>query len=173
LGFLDWLEELPLSQWVAQSEVGYPMMLSIHSIGMAAVVGLLLMFDLRVLGLARGVPVSFFRKVMPFAWAGFFLNLVSGVLLFNSTAHRLVDNWPFLSKMVCILAAGAVTWLLWRAIGSVEEAGGGASADAQTAIVASPVVKALALASIILWLAAITFGRLIAYVMDYMILNAK
>ena len=168
MAFLEWLEALPLSEWVAQSEVGYPSMLSIHSIGMSAVVGLLLMLDLRVLGLAPKIPIAAFRKFMPFAWAGFILNLVSGVLLFNSTAHRLVDNWPFLSKMACVLAAGGVTFLLWRHL----DQGLAASNGGQT-LVFSRQAKALAWASIILWVLAIIFGRLIAYVMDYMILNGR
>jgi hypothetical protein len=172
VSFLNWLEGLPLSEWVAQSEIGYPSMLSIHSIGMAAVVGLLLMLDLRVLGVAPMIPLSAFRRFMPFAWVGFGLNLISGVLLFNATAHRLLDNWPFLSKMACIVVAGGVTWLLWREIKAKgldrTELGGGSAA-----VTISTTAKALAVASILLWLLAITFGRLIAYVMDYMILNGK
>lgn len=166
MAFLTWLEGLPLSLWVAESEVGYPLLLSVHSIGMSAVVGLLFMLDLRVLGFPAPIPIAAFRKLMPFAWAGFVLNLISGVLLFNATAHRLMINWPFVSKMACILAAGAVTWLLWR---QVDE--GRLAVRTDGAAVASPVAKALAATSIILWLLAIVFGRLIAYVMDYMILN--
>lgn len=168
MAFLDWLENLPLSIWVAESELGYPALLSIHSMGMAVVVGLLLMLDLRVLGYARGVPWSAFRRLMPYAGAGFALNLVSGVLLFNSTAHRLLVNWPFLSKMAAIAAAGGVTWLLWRRLqdGDLEP-----QADGTAAL---PVAtRALAVVSIVLWLLAIVFGRLIAYVMDYMILNGR
>jgi len=166
VAFLDWLEALPLSEWVATSEVGYPSMLSIHSIGMSAVVGLLLVLDIRVLGFAPGIPLAAFRKFMPYAWAGFVFNLISGVLLFNSTAHRLLINWPFLSKMACIVAAGGVTWLLWREINAALAV----TADG-AAVTVSGKAKALAVASIILWVLAIIFGRLIAYVMDYMILN--
>jgi hypothetical protein len=168
LGILDWLEDLPLSQWVAQSEVGYPMLLSIHSIGMAAVAGLMLVLDLRVLGVAKAIPISAFRRFMPIAWAGFGLNLISGVLLFNATAVRLMKNWPFLSKMACICAAGAVTWLLWRAL----KRQGLDQGDGATIAVAGS-TKAIASLSILLWLLAILFGRLIAYIMDYMILNGK
>lgn len=172
MAFLDWLERLPLSEWVAQSEVGYPLMLSIHSIGMSAVVGLLLMLDFRVLGFAPGVPLAAFRRYMPFAWAGFFLNLVSGVLLFNSTAKRLMINWPFLAKMACIVIAGVVTWRLWRTLerDGLEPRGG---VDGTAVIAVSGAAKSLAGLSILLWLLAITFGRLIAYIMDYMILNGR
>jgi len=170
--FLDWLENLPLSIWVAESELGYPFLLSAHSIGMSVVVGLLLMLDLRVLGYAPAVPWSTFRRLMPYAWIGFVLNLISGVLLFNSTANRLMINWPFLSKMAAILAAGGVTWLLWRQIRDSElQAQADGTATLPAALPAT--ARALAATSIVLWLLAIVFGRLIAYVMDYMILNGR
>lgn len=165
-GFLEWLEALPPSEWVATSEVGYPLMLSIHSIGMSAVVGILLMLDARVLGFAPGIPIAAFRKYMPYAWIGFFLNLVSGVLLFNATAHRLLENWPFLSKMGCICLAGLVSWRLWANLKAE-----GLSASPDSTAVVSNASKMLAVSSIVLWVLAIMFGRLIAYIMDYMILN--
>ena len=167
--FLDWLEGLPTSEWVAQSDWGYPLMLSVHSIGMAGVVGLLLMLDLRVLGLGSGIPVASFRRFMPFAWIGFFLNRASGILLFNSTAHRLMINWPFLAKMGCIVVAGGVTWVLWRSLKPRVES----EASEGAAVAIPPQAKLLAGLSIGLWLLAITFGRLIAYIMDHAILNGQ
>lgn len=170
--FLDWLEGLPPSEWVAQSDFGYPLMLSIHSIGMSAVVGLLLVLDLWVLGVGRRIPVELFKILMPVAWVGFAFNLISGILLFDSTAHRLLINWGFWSKMGCIVAAGAVTWLLWRQIDKAEAFE--ARHDGAAVAIAIPAsAKALAVLSIVLWLLAITFGRLIAYIMDHAILNGQ
>lgn len=164
--FWDWLEGLPPSEWVAQSDFGYPLMLSIHSIGMGAVVGLMLAFDLWVLGLARRIPLAAFKSLMPYAWAGFVLNLISGILLFNSTAHRLLINWGFWAKMGCIVAAAAATWMLWRQLKAWE-----ATPEPRVAIGGG--AKGLAGLAIGLWLAAITFGRLIAYIMDHAILNGQ
>lgn len=158
MGLLEWLEVLPISEWVAQSDWGYPLMLSVHSIGMAAVVGLLMMLDCRVLGYATQIPVAAFRRFMPYAWVGFALNFVSGVLLFASTASRLVSNWPFLVKMLAIIAGGACSWQLWRELGAGEA-------------VISVRARRVAGASLCVWLLAIICGRLIAYVMDHSILN--
>lgn len=146
-------------------------MLSIHSIGMAAVVGLLLVLDFRVLGYANGIPIAELRKYMPYAWGGFFVNLVSGALLFASTATRLLNNWPFIAKMICIVIAGFVSFSLWRNLGWSNPAAvaGGGTADAPVTTRA----KQIAFASIVLWIAAIVFGRLIAYIMDHAILNGE
>jgi hypothetical protein len=163
LSLLSSLEELPLSEWVATSDWGYPIMLSIHSIGMAAVVGLVLMLDIRVLGYAARIPVMTFRKFMPYAWAGFALNLISGLLLFASTATRLVSNWPFIAKMIAIMLGGIMTFVLW---GRLEKAH-----EQSPEPVISRGAKTIAFSSLALWIAAIVFGRLIAYIMDHAILN--
>src|SRR5262249_5044005 len=135
------------------------------SAGMATVVGILTLLDFRVLGFAKGIPIAAFEKLMPLAWAGFFLNLCSGVLLFGATATHMISNWPFLSKMASICLGAVVSWALWRNLRSNSEAqsAGGAPASALTVTSAS---KALAIASLIVWFAAILFGRLIAYVLD-------
>lgn len=158
---LTWLEELPVSEWVAQSDWGYPVMLSIHSIGMAAVVGLLFMLDIRALGYARRIPIMAFRNLMPYAWAGFVLNLISGLLLFASTATRLVSNWPFILKMIAIVLGGAASFWLWRELDAAQ------NPDVEV----SRKGRAIAAVSLTVWLVAIVFGRLIAYVMDHSILN--
>lgn len=167
---LSWLEGLPVSEWVATSDWGYPLLLAVHSMGMAIVVGLLVILDLRVLGYAKAAPIPALARMMPLAWAGFGLNLVSGVLLFASVATRIVSNWPFLAKMAAILAGGAVSWALWREL----KGDGWAQADRQgaaAAVAVSARARALAAASIAIWLGAVVFGRLIAYVMDAALLK--
>ena len=174
MDFLAWLESLPISDWVATSDWGYALMLSVHSIGMAAIVGLLLILDFRVLGFATAIPISAFRKFTPYAWIGFILNLVSGMLLFASTASRLMSNWPFLAKMACIAAAGVSTYLLWRELQTRNEQEYVVDLQGGVAVlVASSRARLLAALSTGLWVTAIAFGRLIAYVMDHAILNGQ
>ena len=158
---LEWLQGLSVSIWVAESDWGYPLLLSVHSVGMATVVGLLLMLDCRVLGYAPQVPVTAFRRFMPYAWAGFALNFASGALLFASTAQRLVSNWPFIVKMLAITTGGFLSWLLWRELDASEA----------TEPVISSRARRVAGMSLAVWLLAIVCGRLIAYVMDHSILS--
>lgn len=157
MSLLSWLEGLPVSVWVAESDWGYPLLLSAHSMGMAIVVGLLLVLDLRVFGFAAGIPIAALDRLMPLAWGGFGINLLSGSLLFASTATRLAGNWAFLVKMACVVLGGLTTFWLWHQVrgNNMSRA------------------KGVALLSAALWLSAITFGRLIAYVMDHAILHAQ
>lgn len=173
---LDRIAALPISEWIATSEWSYPLLLSVHTMGLAIVVGIMVMLDLRLLGAARGLPLSTFERLVPLAWAGFLLNLVSGVLLFMSLAPRLATNWPFLSKMGAILLAGAISWLLWRSARAdmaaadtnapALDSNGGAIAYPLDGVQFSPRTRTLAILSLLTWFAAILFGRLIAYVLD-------
>lgn len=179
---LKWLEALPISVWIATSDLGYPLLLSVHSMGMAIVVGIMVMLDVRVLGSARSIPIGVFERLVPLAWGGFALNLVSGVLLFMSMAPRLAVNWPFLAKLATIVVAGLISWLLWK---SLDRDAGGRSLDqlaglsdtgeAGTAEVlsVSPRSRSLAILSMVAWALAILFGRLIAYVLDALMLSGE
>jgi hypothetical protein len=167
-------------------------MLVFHSWGMAAVVGILVMLDLRILGVARMAPLSAFQRMMGVAWAGFFINLVSGVLMFMADANRLIANWSFLMKMTCVILGGIVTAILWRRMraagalaardstmhSSVAVAGGGrvVAVSSEDSLATAPLavdrsVQVLAVISLVMWSGAILFGRWIAYVMDNMILH--
>lgn len=157
MSLLTWLAGLPVSVWVAESDFGYPLLLSFHSMGMAIVVGLLLVLDLRVFGYATGIPISALSRLMPLAWAGFGINLISGSLLFASSATRLVGNWAFLAKMACVVLGGLTTFWLWHEIRRDNTAR----------------ARGVAVLSVVLWLSAITFGRLIAYIMDHAILHGN
>ncbi len=67
MGFLEYVQNLDISQWIATSDFGYPIMLSIHSIGLALVVGITWMLDLHVLGFAKRILLAGFSRLSYFA----------------------------------------------------------------------------------------------------------
>ncbi|GJM13518.1 MAG: hypothetical protein DHS20C12_19210 [Pseudohongiella sp.] len=151
------LETTQLATWVAVSLWGYPIMLSLHVVGLAVVVGIFSMRDLCLLGWVRGIQPSAFLGLSKLAWVGFIVNALSGFALFASQATVFVDSVPFLIKIACIVAgmvlAGVIQSRLRAELGSSE-----ASVNITTA------TKAIALISLSFWLAAIIAGRLIAYI---------
>ncbi len=182
--FFAWLQDLPLSEWVQTSDYGFPLLLAAHSIGLAGVVGVLVVLNLRVLGYAAGIPIAALRRLMPVAWLGFAVNALSGILLFMANATRLVTNWAFLLKMSAVLLGGIVTWYLWRILwqrsttdrppgGDAHASTDGAAERADVGAVYHVTRAARVTAGISLgvWFAAILFGRVIAYVMDHAMLH--
>ncbi len=154
--FLASLEATELSQWIRFSFWGAYILLSFHAIGMALVVGLVLMMDIRMLGYAKGITPEAFSRMLPVAWAGFAVNFLSGLLLFVSNGTKLILNWSFQLKMSLIAAGGLSLWLLWRSVRSEIEIAGDFAATTNKQ-------RVLAVASIIFWIGALTAGRLIAY----------
>ena len=128
-------------------------MLSAHAIGMSIVVGVVLMIDLRVLGFAERIPISAFERLFSVAWVGVAINVVSGVMLFSADAQRFATNYMFQIKIALIFVGAISVWVLLR------EIMGGPRGEA----VITPRAKVVAAISIVLWLGAITAGRLTAY----------
>jgi hypothetical protein len=154
---LQWLEQTPVADWVAASAWGYPVTLASHGVGLAIVVGIILMIDFRVLGLFKGIPLGSTSRMLPYMWAGFLLNLISGLMLYVADAERFTFSTVFQLKILFIVIGVAVVWFLdAKAVKPAVAAGG----DAQLPVFAKP----LAIVSVLLWwLSVVLSGRLIAY----------
>ena len=153
--FLVWLESTALSEWVtgSPSMLAFPGILALHAIGMGVAAGLAGVLDLRILGVARGVPLVEFGRFRPMLWAGFWLNAVSGVLLLVGYPTKALTNPVFYLKLTLI---GVAMVLLVRMARLIEHGDTAAPEVART-------LRRLAIASLVCWSGAITAGRLLAY----------
>ena len=154
--FLIWLESTALSQWVvgSPSMFAFPGILAVHAIGMGFAVGICLALDLRILGVAPGVQIAQMRRYVPIVWIGFWLNAISGVLLLIGYPTKALTNPVFYLKLLLI----AVGLVLFVRIGRrvFDETRG----DERARL---PMVKRLAIVSLVCWVGAITSGRFLAY----------
>jgi hypothetical protein len=132
----------------------YPTILAFHTLGLAFFVGISSAIALRILGVAPGLPLAPFRKLYPVMWVGFLFNAVSGVLLLIIEPTKFLTMVDFYIKLVAI--GGAVYCNRWLYLKRFRDP---ANADAQ---ISAP-DKAMAVAILFLWAAAITAGRLTAY----------
>lgn len=148
--FLFSLEDSALGLFVSSTIWGYPIVLSLHAIGMATMVGISLMLCFRVLGFASNIPISAFIPFWRIALAGFVVNLFSGVALFFGSASELFYNWPFRIKIVLVIIGLILTWRLVR----ICIRGSG---DITTGH------RKLAAIAVLIWLSALVSGRLIGY----------
>ena len=131
----------------------FPGILTLHTIGMAFLVGATAAFSLRVLGFAPRVPTAEMLKFVPVVWFGFIVNLVSGVLLLLSYPTKALTNPVFYLKLLCIaLALVAVRALSRRIAGLRARIAAGWSAD-----------RVLAGLTLGLWAVSVTSGRFLAY----------
>src|SRR5688572_10618249 len=105
--FLQWLRDLPLSVWVAESDTvwAYPFVLFVHTVGIALTGGSAAVILMRVLGFPRSLPLPAMRKLFPYLWSGFILNAISGTLLFNAAATTTGYNPTYYLKLALLLFA--------------------------------------------------------------------
>lgn len=155
MGFLEWLEATSVAEWARISIYGYPICISAHSIGLAVMVGPVLLLDLRLLGWFRSLPFASLSRILGVAWVGFAINFVSGAVLFAMQATSYLTNVPFLVKLGLVLL-GAISAAQQQTVISRDAASWGASG-------APGAVRTIAVISIIFWVGAIITGRLIAY----------
>ena len=155
MGILAWLEASGLAEWVRTSTVGYPFMITAHAIGMAVMVGLAFLLDMRLLGMFRGIPFPALHRFFAVARAGFAINFLSGVALFTTEATTYVSDFMFVSKIALVLAGAATALWLQAAVGR--------DSTSWSDAVAPGAVRLVAVLSILCWVGATITGRLIAY----------
>ena len=153
--YLEWLQDLPFSMWIAGSEslLSFPLVLFLHSVGMGLSAGTAYVVCMRLVGVGRPLPVSSLRVLFKIFWGGFFLNLVTGSILF--AAHATTTGYvPMYYAKLALIAVGMVLSVPIRRFVDGERSDG----------VIPGRVKGLAVLSLLVWTGVITTGRLIAYV---------
>ena len=154
--FFTWVEATALSTWLRESPSlwAFPFVLILHTVGLAFLVGANVALDVRVLGMARGVPLRTLDRYTLVMWTGFWVNAVSGLLLLIAYPTKALTNPLFYVKLLLIaigLGMASKMRVRLRAL---------PVPDAQ---VLPPRLQALAVASLVCWAAGITAGRLLAY----------
>jgi len=157
MDFLAWLESTALATAVAETLWAYPLLETLHAVGMVMLLGSLGLIDLRVLGYEPELPLVGMQTLLRLAWIGFTLNAISGVLLFASDAVHFFGSYTFRIKLVLIALAGLNAVFVSRKV--FPDSG----ASAELTIETDAPTKALAAASLAFWIGAVIAGRLIAY----------
>lgn len=155
---LIWLSSTSLATWVNESETvfGYSGILFCHTFGLAVVVGLSMAVDLRLLGAASRMSLRDLQSLFRFIWFGFWVNAVSGTLLFIANAPGKAAN-PLFEIKLALVALGVIAMALIERRLRQEERADVAPGTSRLGL------RVLAVASLLLWVAAIFAGRLIAY----------
>jgi hypothetical protein len=163
MDFLAAIENLGISTWIRESNTvwSYPTIIFLHSVGLTIVVGLSVAIDLRLLGFAPKIPLPPLERLFPLMWFGFWINAASGVLLLMADASTFLRAPLFYIKLGVIVLAAANLVAMRRIVFRRED---------PPAFVTGT-MKFLAASSLVLWLAAMTAGRLTAYIGPAVALN--
>ena len=133
----------------------FPLSQTIHFFGIILLVGVIVAIDLRMLGVAKGLPLRPLSRLLPWSMLGFAVTFITGVWMYAGNPEQF-QTWPFFAKMACVVLAG-VNGLHFYASGlrrqthAVEPGGD-----------VPPAAKLAAVASLILWFGALFWGRMLS-----------
>jgi len=135
----------------------YPSVEIVHIIGFVLLVGSIVMFDLRVLGLSKSISVrSLSRHLLPWSLGALVLIVPTGFLMFSAHASDFISNRAFQIKMALLMTAG-INAVIFRT-GPYQTV---ASWDTQ--VTAPTGARISVFVSIVIWFSIIACGRLLAY----------
>jgi Family of unknown function (DUF6644) len=158
LSFCQWLADTPFSTSIRESTYMYPVIESVHVLSLCLFIGLLLLWDLRLLGitLPRIAVSEVWARLIPWITLGAVLMVISGLLLFASDPVRFFGNIFFRVKAVglvlALLNALAFHFGIERRI-----------VEWDTSAVTPRAAKWAGGVSIALWAAIVVTGRFVAY----------
>ena len=91
---------------VMQMTWTWPMVESLHFLGLTLLFGSIAAWDLRLIGVGHGVPIAEFHRLIPFAVVGFAINVTSGVGFLMAAPDQYIYNPAFHVKMLLVVLAG-------------------------------------------------------------------
>ena len=156
--FLKSLETSGLATRIRDSLFLFPLIESIHVLGLAMVFGTIAIVDLRLLGMAS-TQRSFKRmasEILKWTWAAFALTVLTGTLMFITNASVYYHNWFFRTKMLLLMLSGINMLVFERTAGRTIHGWDKAPS-------APPAGRVVAAVSLIMWIGIIVMGRLIGF----------
>ena len=154
----QWLERTAVGSGVRESLWLFPAIETVHLFGMILLVGSTVAFDLRLLSFAlRDQAVSKLgARLLPWAWAGFAVQVVTGLLLFASEATKCYGNPAFRIKMLLLVLAG-MNAFVFQVVSFRDVAAWDCGSETPAG------AKAAGILSMLLWLGIVAAGRWIGF----------
>jgi hypothetical protein len=160
-GALAALEASGLGQAMRQWLWLYPSVEIVHILGIGLLFGSIAVFDLRLLGFSRSISARRLAShVLPWTAASFALIIPSGLAMFTAHATEFVQSEVFVLKMLLILGAGLNAALFHTVTFRTADVW---DSEEMRKLPPPPSARAAGAISLLLWIAVISCGRLLAY----------
>jgi hypothetical protein len=158
VSLFQWLNESGFSVWLRESDWPFPIIETVHILGLGLSVGTIMWVDLRLLGLVtkRHRVSDIVVQLEPWAIAGFAVMFVSGLLLFISEPMKCYSTVSFRLKAVMLVLTGLNVWYFHAKVYP-------SVAEWDEAAILPWRAKMVGFASIVLWFGIIIAGRWTAY----------
>src|SRR5436190_22277232 len=157
-GAFEWVDAFESSIAIRESQYVYPALLTTHVVALCMFAGLVLMMDLRLLGIGNmQTPFSQLqRRLFPFQMVGMMFSAITGVALLYAQPMRFYPNIFFWLKMFLMALAGlnamAFHYLTYSSVSRWDK-------DP----ILPPAARMAGALGLALWMTVVVAGRLIAY----------
>lgn len=146
-----------VGSFVLREPWGWPSLETLHFMGLTILMGVVLLIDLRMLGILRNVSFPSLHRMFPWAILGFGLNVLTGTLFFVATPDQYDQNPAFVWKLAFVMVAGlnALYFTLFDGVWKI-----GPNDDAPIS------AKLAAVSAIVLWMGVLYFGSMLPFIGD-------
>lgn len=153
---IRWLPTTPIADVMTGTRWAWPMAESVHFIGLSMLIGTVGLFDLRLLGVAKRIPIGALHRLIPFGVLGFVLNILSGLCFYTTAPDQYTYNPSFQLKFLSLSLAGVNVLLFYTTMfRKVRVLSPGEDAPLPAKLIGG--------ASLCLWMSVITCGRLLTF----------
>lgn len=153
---IHWLTSTPVNAFVMDYRWVWPISETLHFCGLVLMVGTVGTFDLRVLGLAKGINPAALHRSLRYGILGIGISAITGSLFIFGQPDQYFYNDAFKLKALCLLLLGANV-LAFYTLEAREVLGLGPGGDASTR------AKCIAAISLALLVAIMCCGRMLTF----------
>jgi hypothetical protein len=150
----SWITAMSVQALVTENTWLWPALEALHFIGLWLLFGVVLLVNLRMLGMMKAVPFSALHRLLPWAMLGLGINIISGMMWVISTPEQYMTNVSFFWKIGFLLIAG-LNLLYLTAFDEAWTVGPGEEASFGN--------KAIAFSAIACWVCVMYFGRMLPF----------
>ena len=154
---VHWIRSSAASNWVNSTIWIWPLCETIHFIGLSLLIGIVGFFDLRLMGFFKRVPIAAVRELMPFAIAGFVMNLATGLVFLTGLPEQYAHNTSWWLKVGFLVLAGANAVIY-------EQGLSGRALALKPGEDTPGVVKLIGAVSLVSWLGVLYWGRMLPFI---------
>ena len=155
---IAWIAATPVSRLLQDWSIWLsPLLEIVHFIGLTLVIGCAGVVDLRLLGFMRGVPVAVAMQLVPWAIAGFVMNLVSGLLFIGIDPSLYLNSATWWGKVAFLVIAGTNVLVFERSTLATRARLVAAGSDTTTGM------KLVGATSLVAWFMVLVLGRMLPY----------
>jgi hypothetical protein len=151
----EWLHSAAVASFVVRHIWVWPASETLHFIGLCLLFGVVLLVNLRMLGMMKSIPLAAFHRLLPWGILGFGINAATGMLFFIATPEQYTQNIAFHWKMGLMLLAG-LNILYLMVFDEAWALGPGDNAPLSAKVIAG--------SAICLWVGVMYFGRMLPYI---------